>query len=248
MKALPFFTHIPKTAGTAVRKKLLYPSIPPSQRGHSRGFKELLSTNWSEIKWLEGHFPYGIHRYMRGLDGIPVYFTMLRKPLEQAVSYYYFIHSCSTQPESSYEHPLYPEVQKYDLVEFYSQPQYQNIQTRFIGGYLWHRLRDSAFLSPLDGWLLQTAKQHLIKQYRCYGLVSRFDESLKMFAKLFGWEVDLPGERVKANRGRPTIDDLSKSTIERLRDNMRLDVELYEYAVRHFENQAQFKSLFSSTE
>jgi hypothetical protein len=245
MEQLPFFTHVPKTAGTAVRKKLLYPNIPPGKRGQSRGFKELISTNWAGCRWLEGHFPYGIHRYMRGLEGTPVYFTMLRKPIEQAISYYYFIHFCSRKPDSSYEHPLYSEVQKYDLLEFYFQPQHRNIQTRFIGGYLWHRLRDSPLLSPLDGWLLQTAKRHLREQYACYGLVSRFDQSMEMFGELFGWKVDLPESRVKPTRDRPTAEDLSNSTLAKLRDNMSLDVELHRYAVQHFEDQAQFEDLFA---
>ena len=237
MEQLPFFTHIPKTAGTAVRKKLLYPNIPPGKRGQSRGFKELISTNWAECRWLEGHFPYGIHRYMRGLQGTPVYFTMLREPIEQAISYYYFIHSCSTQPDSSYEHPLYPEVQKYDLLEFYSQPQHKNIQTRFIGGYLWHQLRDSSFFKPLDGWLLQTAKRHLLEEYACYGLVSRFEKSLRMFAELFGWDVSLPQKRVKANTDRPTEGNLSRRTLARLRERLSMDIELYQYAKKCFSNQ-----------
>ena len=174
-----------------------------------------------------------------------MYFTMLREPTEQAISYYYFIHSCSTQPDSSYEHPLYSEVRKYDLLEFYSQPQHRNIQTRFIGGYLWDRLRDSRLFAPFDEWLLQTAKRHLREQYTCYGLVSRFDQSMEMFADLFGWKVDLPESRVKPTRDRPTAEDLSNSTLSRLRDRMNLDVELHRYAVRHFEAQPQFENVFA---
>lgn len=245
MDDLPFFTHIPKTAGTAVRKKLLYPNIPVDRRKESQGFRHLLTTNWSGCKWLEGHFPYGVHRYMRGLDGIPVYFTMLRDPIEQAISYYYFIHTCSTKPGDSYEHPLYPEVQKYDLLEFYAQPQHKNIQTRFLGGCLWHRLRNSRLLAPLDGWLLETAKDHLRRRYACYGLADQFNQSLQMFAELFNWPVDLPEKRVKSNPERPTKSELSTSTLSTLREHMCLDVELYQYAVEHFGEQSVFKNLFA---
>ena len=237
MDGLPFFTHIPKTAGTAVRKKLLYPNIPVDKRKESQGFRHILTTNWSGCIWLEGHFPYGVHRYMRGLDGNPVYFTMLRDPIEQAISFYYFIHTCSTKPGDPYEHPLYPEVQKYDLLEFYAQPQHKNIQTRFLGGCLWHRLRNSRLLAPLDGWLLRTAKQHLLEEYACYGLVSRFEKSLRMFAGLFGWDVSLPQKRVKANTDRPTEGDLSRRTLARLRERLSMDIELYQYAKKHFSNQ-----------
>lgn len=248
MRKLPFFTHIPKTAGTAVRKQLLYPNIPVNRRGESRGYWELLRKEWSDCWWLEGHFPYGIHRYMRGLPGKPIYFTMLRDPLEQAISYYYFIHSCSTQPDSSYKHPLYDQARRFDLVDFYAQPEHQNIQTRFLAGCLWDRLRNHRLLSVIDHSLLATAKEHLLNRYSCFGLVSNFEISLRMFGRLFGWEVNIPDRKVKKTRDRPAVEDLARASRRTLREHLHLDVALYEFANCHFSRQDRFSELASHSQ
>lgn len=237
MPSIPVqFTHIPKTAGTAIRKQLLYSNIPSEERGTCHGIRELLLRNWSGCRWLEGHFPYGIHHYMRGIKQTPVYFTMLRNPVEHALSYYSFIKS-SSESGGSFIHPHYKDVCRHTLVDFYSLPRHRNMQTRFIAGVLYHRVSKLSAPPLLENLMLSTAKKHLLEKYACYGLVFQFEKSLSMFADLLGWTVDLPDERIKSNPDRPVTEDLSSDMLDALREKLHLDIELYSFALEHFSQQ-----------
>lgn len=219
-----------------MRKTLLYPNISETKRCQANGLRELLSRDWSNCRWLEGHVPYGVHRLMKGWSSSPVYFTMLRRPIKQAISYYYFVlHSKS----SSYEHPHYRDAAENSLTEFYKIPRHQNLQTRYLAGYLCNRVRNWCGFSIYDSLLLRLAKKHLIHQYISYGLVERFEASLELIASHFGWEYEIPQKRIKSNpfKHRPHPEDLSRGQRVSLQASLDADCKLYAFAKDSFNQQ-----------
>lgn len=87
-----FFTHIPKTAGTSIHKSVFVPNVSDAQRRSPRGVRELLM-NRSSFQYMGGHMPYGYHRFVPQAKS-PLYFVVLRNPIERAISHYYNIGSC----------------------------------------------------------------------------------------------------------------------------------------------------------
>lgn len=229
-----FFVHIPKTAGTSIRKHLLYPNVSEKNTGHCYGLKDLLRSNWGGVRWLEGHHPYGIHQFMRGLEGRPTYFTMLREPLKRAVSFYYFLRDAKSE---SYEHPRHSDAMENDIASFYKLPRYQNVQTRFIAGVIWHRLNHLSRASTLANCMLRVAKKNLLEKFDCFGLTERHDQSLELFAKTFDWNYTTPKSRVKPTTDRPSVSDLDSHERNTIREANRLDSALYQFAVSHFDAQ-----------
>lgn len=91
-KYIFIFLHIEKTAGTTLTSffRSLYPY--DKRKVDWRAYPAILSdfgTKELQLKHLNilcGHFNYGVHRYFK--DRIPIYFTVVREPLERAYSYY----------------------------------------------------------------------------------------------------------------------------------------------------------------
>jgi len=81
---------------------------------------------------MPGHLPYGIHRFVSG-EGQPRYYTMLRDPVERAISFYY---EClwPRGDKKVADHPEHATAWKHDLIDFYQIPRFRNVQTRMIAG------------------------------------------------------------------------------------------------------------------
>lgn len=90
-------THVPKTAGATLAAGLsailggvrtmdlrLRRSIP---------LERLTDAELAELSLLTGHFPYGLHARLEGLDRIALYFAAVREPADRAVSSYRFLAS-----------------------------------------------------------------------------------------------------------------------------------------------------------
>ena len=227
-----FLTHIPKTAGTSLRKAVFDAHLDSKQIHRFTGVRDALQSK-ADFDLLKGHYPYGIH-WLYGIRS-PRYFVMLRDPVDRAVSHYYFIQSCDTD---SYQHPRLSDVQSRDLPALYEVPEYQNMQTRFIAGLHWQLIGRRISLNNVFGKLaLQQAKRNLRKHYEAFGLKERFSDSVELFGKQVGVPVKLPERKHKKTPGRPTVDDLSDDVVHQLRTSNELDIALYTYAVRLFDSQ-----------
>lgn len=224
-----FLTHIPKTAGTSMRRAVLDPHTPESSRHRPSGHLSALCTRGS-FDLVEGHFPYGTH-HLYGI-GDPRYFVMLREPLDRSVSNYYFIKSCDGP---SYVHPRIEDVKQNSLVEFYRKAQYQNTQTRFLSGIGWEYAgRHLPLNNRLGQWALTRAKFNLKHRYEAFGLKERFEDSVQVIASSLGVEPEWPEKRHKATPDRPSVEDLPEATQRALRRSNSLDVELHSFAVDLF--------------
>jgi hypothetical protein len=214
-----------------MRAAVIDPYIPKSNQHNPSGYRSALAAH-GPFDLIEGHFPYGVH-YLYGLSK-PRYFTMLRDPVDRAVSHYYFIKACDGP---SYVHPRLDDVKENSLVELYRKPNYQNMQTRFVAGLGWEYAGRFLSLNGWGRWALKRAKKNLTRQYEAFGLKERFEESAQLFATRLGVEPEWPEMHHKETPNRPAAADLGEHTRRSLRGLNALDVELYDFAAECFDQQ-----------
>ena len=244
-----YFLHIPKTAGTSLIKVLDdqfdYYDICPEEK-----WDELITKpcdTFSKYKLLRGHLGYGINSI---LPQKPIYITMLRNPIERTLSSYEHI-------KRSLGKTLFLEIfsGKKELGDFIKDPKtrevFTNSQVRHIGldidvASMLKSSKDKqnfyfqyskAFTNPEtdDEKLLGVAKKRLSK-FSFVGIAERFEESLMLLSYIFGWRpfFIIPKERITANR--INRDSISNELLNQIQADTKYDLELYEYALRIFEN------------
>lgn len=230
------FTHIQKTAGTSVLNELIYANYTKEEvREFWGGFgiKKLMTTNTSHYKVFTGHFPYGIHHYIKQDCE---YFTFLREPISRAISHYNFIKNNKGIPGDP-PHRFRFFHQNNELSEIFDKSSalnpfkgviVNNMQTRFLAGYLYYGFpKNSRFM-------LKKAKENLKNNYKVFGLQERYDESIELITSAFGWKYEPKGIRNKKTAKKDVVDDYTMSV---LNENHLLDIELYKYAQELFEDQ-----------
>jgi hypothetical protein len=226
-KAL-IFVHIPKTAGTTLNRIIdwqydplsIFTIDPHRIRATAARFKTLSQGRRRRFRVIRGHSPYGIHEY---LPQGAIYMTMLREPVARLLSSYYFI----------LRWPLHPLHRKFKrerltvdhLVQF--QPHRHNLQCRFISGL--------GNTGTCDRGTLELAKENLARSFRIIGLAERFEESLLLMTAILDWRVQFY-ESHKVATTRPSPDP---ALLEMLSERNQLDLELYEFAKKRFEQDLQ---------
>lgn len=230
-KALVFL-HIPKTAGTTLNRIIewqynplrIFTVDPYRFRATIKRFETFSEKRRRSYQVVRGHLQYGIHEY---LPQGAAYITLLREPAARVLSSYYFI---QRRPL----HPLHRQLKRERLgVEDFLRltSERQNLQCRFIAGIG----RDGV----CDETTLEKAKENL-RYFRVVGLVERFEESLLLIEQAFGWKVTAH-ESWKVSKNRR---ELEPSVLEMIREKNRLDLHLYEYATKLFEENLRQNELF----
>jgi hypothetical protein len=102
-------------------------------------------------------------------------------------------------------------------------PHRQNLQCSLIAG-----IKSNG---KCEERALDVAKENLAKSFSVVGLSERFEESLMLMAKTFGWKIPFYENR-KVSKTRPQVDP---TAIEMIREHNRLDLELYEFGRKLFE-------------
>ena len=245
-KAL-IFLHVPRTAGTTLSMtierqfsaKAVFPGTL-SVRRTRRTFRVLLGKRHTvdqimrefgglsedhrrKIKYLHGHVSFGVHT---DLLRPSVYVTMLRDPVDRTISLYYFLRR---SPDIAY----YDQIRTMSLRDFVSDTGphsvVRNAHVRQISG--------PDIDVPLLSDALEIAKENLRKHFVMVGLTDRFNESLLLLARTFGWKWRdlLYSRRYQVGKNRPLQDRIPQNALDLVRRCNELDIELYRFAQRMFE-------------
>ncbi len=84
---------------------------------------------------------------------------------------------------------------------------------------------------------MATAKSNLDRYFSVVGLVERFDETLILLQKAFSWQPPLYIKQNVTSEAEKKHAEISKATVEKIKQYNAMDVELYDYAVQRFEEQ-----------
>lgn len=218
------FLHIPKTAGTTLNRIIewqyspfaIFTMDPYRIRATAERLKRLPEGRRRRLRVVRGHLFYGIHEC---LPQGATYITMLRDPVARVLSAYYFV---LRRPLN----PLHRKLKRErlgveDCLRLF--PDRHNLQCRFIAGVGYTAIDDER--------LLDIAKENLTKSFSVVGICERFEESLILISKTFGWEVSFY-ENHKVLKSRPTVEP---KLVDLIREHNRLDDELYEFGKKLFE-------------
>jgi hypothetical protein len=228
------FLHIPKAAGTTLHRIIdrqydpsaVYTIDGARVRDSLDAFKKLPSDIRNRIKIIKGHMSFGLHCH---LPQPCTYFTMLRHPVDRVISHYYFV----------LEHPdhyLHQRVTSNsmtlaDYVDAGVSKELDNGQTRSLSG-----VGGTLPFGSCDSATLEMALENLNRHFSVVGLTERFDESLLLFKRAFGWR-NVFYVRQNVGRMRPGIEQVSKEALHAITKHNALDRELYRSAVNRFEDQ-----------
>ncbi|MFA5114060.1 MAG: sulfotransferase family 2 domain-containing protein [Candidatus Margulisiibacteriota bacterium] len=220
------YVHIHKTAGSTVRTAIerVYGRDKTLKIYNINGlpleeFRAMSQEERDRYDCVIGHFSYGIHRYL----GRPSeYATMLREPVDRAVSLYYYI---KRNPNVPLHRKLVSErisLERY--IEEDECGRQANPQVRFVTGE-----------SGSDPAL---ARIYLADRYAAFGLAERFDESMVMFQRAFGWQTPYYTSR-NVTKGRPRLADLPERLLAKVKRQHAADVELYRDARELFDRRVR---------
>jgi hypothetical protein len=226
------FVHMPKTAGISLREVLLRQmhGRPQFRILHPVADVERLAAlpaeERSRLELVEGHMYYGMHELI-GRECR--YITMLRDPVERVLSWYSYV------LENDWHH-LYQRIAEDRLslatcIREHVSVELDNHMVRTLAG---QRHIDCPFGQVAPG-MLEEAKANL-QTFAAVGISERFDESLALFARTFGWRRARP-RRANITARRLRREHLDDETLALLARQNELDGELYRFAGELFHAQ-----------
>ena len=234
-KQVLIFNHIPKNAGSTFKTILwrqyhpqrVFFSMTPAQ--HVEKFEALrrqIETGHPPVDVVVTHAGHGLHALLPDTHQYP-YITFLREPIDRVISgYYMFVRQGKVPADISLE----------DFVRTFLKPGC-NMQTSFLSGYFLecHLAGRMPERAAFTGEMLAKAKTNL-ERHTVVGLTERFDVSLMMLREAFGWRMHkLLYYRTNVGQNRKPREAFSEEALKVVREYNDLDLELYAYAEKLFE-------------
>ena len=218
------FLHIPKTAGTSLLAALdelypqeervhLYDRQPDSM--HPRDFAELPLERRSELRFVAGHFRYGLHEL------IPrpcTYITVLREPVDRLQSLYY--HHKMIRGSTYHQRIVDEDLDFAGFVLSDNIEQTDNDMVRFLSG-----VRRA--IGRCDEGMLAAAREHIDQHFDAVLVQERMDESLAFLGSVLGRDIHLDKRNVGT---RPASSGIAPEVLRAIEERVWLDAKLYEYA------------------
>lgn len=227
--------HITKTAGSTIQKMLAKHHLPAAlYQVDGRNLPAALDAYLSmpaerrvQIACVYGHMPFGFHHEA----GVPArYLTMLRDPVERINSHYHFVR---VRPGAALHAQFNEErVSLAEYVTVFSASRFvNNGQVRCLGATKMHPME-------LPGpEALERAKERLVNGEITFGLVDRFDESMRRFSRSESWALGLV-EPQKVNLEKPPLSEVEAEVRALIAEMNSLDVELYRFACEEFDRRS----------
>jgi len=223
------FLHNAKTAGRTLLSYLvrIYGSRdifwPTSLHGLVQ-FTVRPPDNVRELKFIGGHFNYGIHEpHFSDF----VYFTFLREPVDRVASFYHYRKRSPQESDYQFINDNGLSLERY--VSCGKAKETDNGLVRRISG-----AGMKPKFSGCSSELLDRAKTNIENHFIAVGLQERFPESLSLLRRVFGWP-EAPVDDVNVNPDRPARSELPPETVRLIERHNALDLELYRWAADRFE-------------
>ena len=225
---LVLFLHIPKAAGTTLHRILEHQYRPTqilSVRASKHNVYRLPAKMRNRLHLVKGHFAYGLHEAFAQPS---TYFSVMRHPVEQVTSYYYYVRN-----RPSDQLGQYIRDNQLGLEQFINTRRsliLHNMQVRYLAG-LPTTGTEHRECTADD---LQRARSHIASHFALVGLVERFDETLLLLKRQFGWH-DVFYAVQNVNRRRDSSTALPQATYDVIVEANALDLALYEEVQQQFE-------------
>lgn len=226
------FLHIGKTAGSSLRRVLrrnYAPSDTMLVRIHGRPREETLGLFAAlpeearrRPRLLFGHTVFGLHEYVPRPS---TYITLVRRPLSLVLSQYRYV--LRTAGHRHHDLVTSQEMGIEEYIRSGISVEMDNSQTRAIAGDL------STPYGKCTDEMLETAKGNIEKAFAVVGLTERFDETLLLLQKTFGWShLHYVRSNVAPSSQPLTLSDEARTLIA---EHNRLDDALYQYVSTRFD-------------
>lgn len=238
--------HIPKNAGTtlsrAIKLKLLganpiswarqadilgHYAVHPWDR-RTDAINALPPDRRSRVRFFEAHCGFGVHER---LPGPHRYMTVLREPVDRALSVYYHLreegHIDADESLTDFVGRANPAGRVWPI---------DNAQTRYLAGE--HGVIDDRPHADCDDAMLNLAVERLRTSIHHLIVQDRFDEGVVVLAHELGWS-RLSYARSNTTRDRRSVREVDQRIIGQLAELNRLDARLYEAAQTIFQQRAE---------
>lgn len=225
------FLHIPKSGGTTLHGIIesQYPSqaILTIDGAHVQAsiaeFKALPEAERARLQVLKGHMPFGLHEW---LPQSSTYITLLRNPVERAISHYYHI-----VRTPHHTHHAAVAGTGMDLATFVREGVSRiidNGQVRLLAA------REEMPYGQCSASMLEQAKSNVERYFRVVGFTERFDETLVLLNQEFGWGVNYYHRR-NVGKNRPQTASVPDETLRLIAELNEYDLQLYRFATERMD-------------
>lgn len=220
-----FFVHVPKTAGTSIRTLIAANYEPHTVLSLYGARGEIFEScrqyigKTSEFELVQGHTPYGTHRYL-GVSA-PRYFSFLREPIARTLS---DIAHSRRHASHGFHHILSaPDLTLTEQVEKAKElTYYRNNMTHFLSG--------TFFTKDISLLEFNLAVDNLW-QSEFVGITEYSEESFLIMGRQLGWKYFIPQKCNVAPNKERTIDPGISKLCESF---LGYDIQLYLVALDHF--------------
>lgn len=221
------FLHIPRTGGSTLhwilRRQFQADETLAIVKGYDpwAEIASLPQSHRMQIKYVWGHLYYGIHQYFAQPA---TYITFMRDPVDRIISHYHFVRS----HPNHYLHQavVSGNMSLKDYITSDLSSELINGQTRMISGLL--------ATEELTEQSLVLAKANIERHFSFVGLMERYDESLVIARRLFGWH-NVYYVRKNVSRGRQSKQDVPQDVLDIIARRNQLDIELYQFVRERFD-------------